>query len=87
MILDNILKKIDDETKNTLIKVLVTHDKEDVWIQAIPVYEDICHEGHIIMRYIKDIKYAIGVKNEAASYVDSLKGNEPHTVTLKLDED
>ncbi len=82
IILNNILNKIDDETKNTLIKALATHDKEDVWIQAIPIYEDICHEGHIIMRYIKDIKYGVSVKHD----VDKLTGKEYHAIWLNKEE-
>ena len=86
-IIDKILDRLDDNTKNTLIKLLMTYDKKDIWIQTVPVYQDIVHEGHTLFRYIKEIKYAIGVKHEAASYVDELKGNEPHMVTLELDED
>lgn len=82
MIFDNIIKKMDDETKNKLIKTLMTHDKEDVWIQAIPIYEDACHEGHILMRYIKDIKYGIHVKHD----VDILTGKESHVIWLNEEE-
>ena len=81
-ILDNILDNMDDGTKNTLIKALMTHDKEDVWIQAVLVYEDMCHEGHIIMRYIKEIKYGVSIRHD----VDKLTSNEPHMVWLNKED-
>lgn len=80
--LDNILDKLDNNTKNMLIKLLMTNDKENVWIQVVPTYEDVMYQGHMIMRYVKDVKYCIGVKHEAASYVDTLKGDEPYIVNL-----
>lgn len=83
MMLNNILEKMDDKTKNILIKALITHDKKDVWVQAVPVYGDICHEGRVIMRYVKDIKYVVGVKHD----VDTLTGEEPHIVWLNKEED
>lgn len=82
MILDKIIKNMDDKTKNTLIKALLTHDKQDVWIQAIPIYEDICHEGHTVTRYITDIKYGVSVKHD----VDTLTGNESHIIWLNEGE-
>ena len=85
--LDNILDKLDNNVKNMLIKLLMTNDKENVWIQVVPIYEDLVYQGHTLVRYIKEYKYAVGVQHDAASYVDELKGNEPHMVTLELDED
>lgn len=81
-IFDKVLDKMDDNTKNMLIKLLMTHDKKDIWIQIVPVYEDMVYEGHTLFRYIKETKYAIGVKHEAASYVDTLKGDEPHIINF-----
>ena len=85
--LDNILDKLDNNTKNMLIRLLMTNNKENVWIQVVPIYEDLMHQGHVILRYIKDYKYCVGLKYDAAAYVDTLKGDEPHMVTLELDED
>lgn len=65
---DKILDKLDNETKNTLIKLLMTNDKENVWIETIPIYEDIMYQGHTVIRYIKECKYAVGVKHEAKNY-------------------
>ena len=76
---------MDDNTKNTLIRLLMTHDPKDVWIQTVPVYEDIMHEGYVLCRYIKEVRYAVGLKHEAVSYVDTLKGYEPHIITLGKD--
>lgn len=86
-IIDKILDQLDNNTKNMLIRLLMTNDRENIWIQAVPIYEDLTYQGHTLVRYIKEYKYAVGVKHEAASYVDSLKGNEPHIVTSELDED
>ena len=86
-VIDKILDQLDNNTKNMLIRLLMTNDRENIWIQAIPIYEDLTYQGHTLVRYIKKYKYAVGVKHEAASYVDELKGNEPHMVTLELDED
>ena len=83
IIFDKILDKLDNETKNTLIKLLMTNDKENVWIETIPIYENIMYRGRVIMKRIKEYKYAVGIKHEADSY----KGNEPYVVTLELDED
>lgn len=80
--IDKLLDKLDNKTKNTLIRLLMTHDKKDIWIQQIPIYEDWEWQGHIMARYIKDCKYYIGVKNETAAYVDVLKGDEPHIINL-----
>ena len=82
VIIDKLLDKLDNETKNTLIRLLMTHDKKDIWIQQIPIYEDWEWQGHVMARYIKNYKYCIGVKNEAAAYVDTLKGDEPHIINL-----
>lgn len=86
-VIDKILDQLDNNTKNMLIRLLMTNDRENIWIQVVPIYEDLMHQGHVILRYIKDYKYCVGVKHDAASYVDSLKGNEPYMVTLELDED
>lgn len=85
--LDNILDKLDNNTKNMLIRLLMTNDKDNIWIQVMPIYEDVMYQGHTLVRYIKEYKYAVGVKHDAAAYVDTLKGDEPHMVTLELDED
>ena len=80
--LDNILDKLDNNAKNMLIRLLMTNDKENIWIQVVPIYEDLMHQGHVILRYIKDYKYCIGVKHDAAAYVNELKGDEPHIVNI-----
>ena len=81
-VFDGILNKLDNETKNTLIKLLMTNDKENVWIETIPIYEDVMYRGRTIIRRIKEYKYAVGVKHDAAAYVDELKGDEPHIVNI-----
>ena len=81
-VIDKILDQLDNETKNMLIRLLMTNDRENIWIQAIPIYEDIMHQGHVILRYIKGYKYCVGVKQDAAAYVDTLKGDEPHIIDL-----
>lgn len=86
-VFDKILDQLDNKTKNMLIRLLMTNDRENIWIEVIPIYEDLTYQGHILVRRIKEYKYAVGVKHDVASYVDSLKGNEPHMVTLELDED
>lgn len=78
-IIDKILDQLDNNAKNMLIRLLMTNDKENIWIQEVPIYEDLTYEGHILVRYIKDYKYAIGVKHEAASCVD----DEPHMVAIR----
>lgn len=83
-IIDKFLDKLDNKTKNMLIKLLMTHDKKDIWIQQVPIYEDWEYQGHVIARWIKDYKYCIGVKNDAADYIDSLKDNEPHEVKITI---
>lgn len=60
--LKEVIKNLPDELKDQLILLLLTHDKEDIWIQEIPVYGDITHEGHIVFRYIKESKYVASVK-------------------------
>ena len=85
-ILKEIIKNyLPDEIKNDLIFLLMTHDKKDIQILQIPVYEDIMHEGYVLCRYIKEVRYAVGLKHEAVSYVDTLKGYEPHIITLGKD--
>ena len=73
--LDKILDQLDDNTKNTLIKLLMTHDRKDIWIQSMPIYEDLMYRGQLLARYISGYKYAVGVKHDAAAYVDELKGD------------
>lgn len=84
-VINKILDQLDNNTKNMLIRLLMTNDRENIWIQAIPIYEDLTYQGHTLVRYIKEYKYAVGVKHEAASYVDELKGGEPHIITLGED--
>lgn len=60
--LKEIIKNLPDEIKDDLIFLLMTHDKKDIQILQIPVYEDIMHEGHILLRYIKEYKYVFDVK-------------------------
>ena len=48
----------------TLFFLLMTHDKKDIQILQIPVYEDIMHEGHILLRRIKEYKYAVVVQHK-----------------------
>ena len=62
--LKEIIKNLPDEIKNDLIFLLMTHDKKDIQILQIPVYEDIMHEGHILLRYIKEYKYAVVVQHK-----------------------
>ena len=81
-VIDKILDQLDNNTKNRLIRLLMTNDRENIWIQAIPIYEDLTYQGHTLVRYIKEYKYAVRVKHEAASYVDELKGNESHIINL-----
>lgn len=81
-VIDKILDQLDDNTKNRLIRLLMTNDRENIWIQAIPIYEDLTYQGHTLVKYIKEYKYAVRVKHEAASYVDELKGNESHIINL-----
>lgn len=72
--LKEMIKNLPDEIKDQLILLLLTHDKEDIWIQQIPVYEDITHEGHIVFRYIKEFKYVVGVKHKEWTHqIDSEK--------------
>lgn len=80
--LDKILNQLDNNAKNMLIKLLMTHDRKDIWIQSIPIYEDLMYRGQLLARYINGYKYAIGVKHDAAAYVDTLKGDEPHIIHL-----
>ena len=80
--LDKILDQLDNDTKNTLIKLLMTHDRKDIWIQSVPIYAEIVSNGHVIMRYVRGYNYAVGVKSDAAAYVDTLKGDEPHIIDL-----
>ena len=80
--LDKILDQLDNNTKNTLIKLLMTHDRKDIWIQSMPIYEDLMYRGQLLVRYINGYKYAVGVKHDAVSYVDKLKGDEPHIIDL-----
>ena len=84
-VINKILDQLDNNTKNMLIRLLMTNDRENIWIQAVPIYEDLTYQGHTLVRYIKEYKYAVGVKHEAASYVDELKGGEPHIITLGED--
>lgn len=81
-VFDKILDQLDNETKNMLIRLLMTNDRKNVWIEAIPIYEDLTYQGHILVRRIKEYKYVVGVKHEAAAYVDTLKGDEPHIIDL-----
>ena len=81
-ILDQILNQLDNNTKNTLIKLLMTHDRKDVWLQAVPIYEDLRYQGHLLVRRVKGYNYAVGLKHEAVNYVDELKGDEPHIIDL-----
>lgn len=60
--LKEIIKNLPDEIKDDLIFLLMTHDKKDIQILQIPVYEDIMHEGHIFLEYIKEYKYVVDVK-------------------------
>ena len=69
--LDKILDQLDNNTKNTLIKLLMTHDRKDIWIQSMPIYEDLMYRGQLLARYISGYKYAVGVKHDAEDYVDS----------------
>lgn len=73
--LKEMIKNLPDEIKDQLILLLLTHDKEDIWIQQIPVYEDITHKGYIVFRYIKEFKYVVGVKQhkERTYQIDSEK--------------
>ena len=62
-ILKEIIKNyLPDEIKNDLIFLLMTHDKKDIQILQIPVYEDVMHEGHILFRYIKEYEYVVDIK-------------------------
>lgn len=80
--LKEMIKNLPDEIKDQLILLLLTHDKEDIWIQQIPVYEDITHEGHIVFRYIKEFKYEVGVKHFAKDDVDVIDKKWPHQIYL-----
>ena len=86
-VIDKILDQLDNNTKNMLIRLLMTNDRENIWIQAIPIYEDLTYQGHTLVRYIKEYKYAVGVEHDAADYVDELKGDEPHIVNINYDDD
>lgn len=86
-ILDEILDGMDNKTKNMLIKLLMMHDKKDIFINQTPIYGDLRHNGNLVARYIKEYKYAIGVKHEAAAYVDAFKGDEPHIINVPQDDD
>ena len=68
--LDKILDQLDNNTKNMLIKLLMTHDRKDIWIQSVPIYEDLMYQGHLLARYINGYKYAVGVKHDADKFKD-----------------
>ena len=68
--LDKILDQLDNDTKNTLIKLLMTHDRKDIWIQSMPIYEDLMYRGQLLARYINGYKYAVGGKHDADKFME-----------------
>ena len=69
-VFDRILDQLDNQTKNTLIRLLMTHDRKDIWIQSMPIYEDLMYRGQLLARYINGYKYAVGVKHDVDKFME-----------------
>ena len=69
-VFDRILDQLDNQTKNTLIRLLMTHDRKDIWIQSMPIYEDLMYRGQLLARSINGYKYAVGVKHDVDKFME-----------------
>ena len=82
---DKLLRKLDPSLKDRLIWELIHHDKDEVYIQETPIYRDVEYQGHLVGRYIADVKYAICVINKATAIPDEVKRGCPHIISLSED--
>lgn len=64
--LSEILDKLSDEMKNTLIKALMENDRKNVSVVETPIYENIMDfDGNVIGQAIVATKYGISVMHKA----------------------
>lgn len=79
---DTLLRKLDPSLKDRLIWELIHHDKGEVFIQETPIYRNIEYQGHLVGKYIADVKYAVCVINKATAIPDEVKRGCPHIISL-----
>ena len=73
---------LDEKQFEEFIYQMYIRGIENVFIQETPIYMDCEYHGHVLTRYVKELKYAIGIINKAEAYVEPCDKKCEHEIEL-----
>ncbi len=73
---------LDEKQFGEFIYQLYTRGIENVFISEVPIYENTEYHGHVVTKYIKELRYMVGVINKAEDYVEPCNKKWGHEIEL-----